>query len=217
MSNSYSSSRDTDEHEDLDDTAAGPSTTNDPNNTSAPSSTWYSSGALVLIFDPFGHSMTKGEYFELVFKRVCLYGHFFAKLQLSFFWNFIGSSCKLKPDGALIFLMCFSACLFLIYVNARMLNYINHHISSCISNSSLWYVKCVYELQDIGGDLHDSTLQVCNASKASSSPCRSSGGVLLYLAIKFLNISIYTSYVYHCWKLNLFVINHQKGGDCKCI
>src|SRR4051812_23598671 len=56
------------------------------------------------------------------------------------------------------------------------------------------YVKCVYELQDIGGDLHDSTLQVCIASKANSSLCTSSGGVLLYLAIKFLNISIYTSY-----------------------
>ena len=60
----------------------------------------------------------------------------------------------------------------------------------------IYYVKCVYELQDIGGDLHDSTLQVCIASKANSSLCTSSGGVLLYLAIKFLNISIYTSYVY---------------------
>ena len=38
--------------------------------------TWYSSGALVLIFNPFGHSMTKGENFELVLKRVCLYGCF---------------------------------------------------------------------------------------------------------------------------------------------
>ena len=58
------------------------------------------------------------------------------------------------------------------------------------------YIKCVYELQDIGGDLHDSTLQMCNASKANSSLCTSSGGVFLYLAIKFLNISSYTSYVY---------------------
>ena len=39
VASSYSSSRDTDEHEDLDDTAAGPSTINDPNNASAPSST----------------------------------------------------------------------------------------------------------------------------------------------------------------------------------
>ena len=85
VASSYSSSRDTDENEDLDDTTAGPTTTNNPNNAGAPSSTWYSLGALVLIFDPFGHSMTKGEKFELVFKRVCLYGHFFAKLQLSFF------------------------------------------------------------------------------------------------------------------------------------
>ena len=87
VASSYSSSRDTDENEDLDDTAAGPTTTNDPNNAGAPSSTWYSSGALVLIFDPFGHLMTKGENFELVFKRVFLYGVFF-KLQLSFFWDF---------------------------------------------------------------------------------------------------------------------------------
>ena len=89
VASSYSSSRETDEHEDLDDTAAGRTSTNDPNNADAPSTTWYSSGALVLIFDPFGHSMTKGEKFELVFKRVYYLGIvFFAKLQLSFFWNF---------------------------------------------------------------------------------------------------------------------------------
>ena len=39
VTNSYSSSRDTDEYEDLDDTAAGPTTTNDPNNVGAPPST----------------------------------------------------------------------------------------------------------------------------------------------------------------------------------
>ena len=88
VASSYSSSCDTDEHEDLDDTTAGPSTKNDPNNAVAPSSTCYSSGALLLIFEPFGHSMTKGEKFELVFKRVYFITHtqrFFAKLQLSFF------------------------------------------------------------------------------------------------------------------------------------
>ena len=126
--------------------------------------------------------------------------------------DFVGSSCKLKPNGALILLICFSACLFLIYANARMLNYISHHISSCISNSSLLYVKCVYELQDIGGDLHDSTLQVCIASKENTSPCTYLGGVLLYLAIKFLNISIYTSYVYPHWKLNLYCHQSPKRG-----
>ena len=36
---SYSSSRDTDENEDLDDTAAGPATSTDPNNADAPPST----------------------------------------------------------------------------------------------------------------------------------------------------------------------------------
>ena len=38
VASSYSSSRDTDEHEDLDDTAAGPTPTNDPNNADTPSS-----------------------------------------------------------------------------------------------------------------------------------------------------------------------------------
>ena len=88
VASSYSSSRDTDENEDLDDTAAGPTTTTDPDNAGAPPSAWYSSGALVLSFDPFGHSMTKGEKSELVFKRVYYMGGFFAKLQLSLFWNF---------------------------------------------------------------------------------------------------------------------------------
>ena len=39
VASSYSSSRTTDEHEDLDDTAAGPATTNTPNNAGAPPST----------------------------------------------------------------------------------------------------------------------------------------------------------------------------------
>ena len=39
VASSYSSSCDTDEHEDLDDTAPGPTTTNDLNNADAPSST----------------------------------------------------------------------------------------------------------------------------------------------------------------------------------
>ena len=51
---------------------------------------------------------------------------------------FVGSSCKLKSDGGLILLLSFYACYFLIYVNAHMLNYISHHISSCITNSSFY-------------------------------------------------------------------------------
>ena len=39
VASSYSSSRETDEHGDLDDTAAGPTKTIHPNNTSAPPST----------------------------------------------------------------------------------------------------------------------------------------------------------------------------------
>ena len=39
VASSYSSSCNTDEHEDLNDTAAGPTSTNDPNNAGTPSST----------------------------------------------------------------------------------------------------------------------------------------------------------------------------------
>src|SRR3954470_866209 len=39
VASSYSSSRETNENEDLDDTAAGPTSTTDPNNAVAPSST----------------------------------------------------------------------------------------------------------------------------------------------------------------------------------
>ena len=39
VASSFSSLHDTDEHEDLDDTAVGPTSTNDPNNAGAPSST----------------------------------------------------------------------------------------------------------------------------------------------------------------------------------
>ena len=73
--------------------------------------------------------MTKGEKSELVFKRVYYMGVFFQSYNSRSSETFIGSSCKLKPDGALILLICFVACLFLIYVNAHMLNYISHHIS----------------------------------------------------------------------------------------
>ena len=80
--------------------------------------------------------MTKGEKFELVFKRVYIYGRFLLSYNSRSSDDFVGSSCKLKtlwwPDTFAVS----SACLFLINVIARMPNYISHHISSCISNSS---------------------------------------------------------------------------------
>ena len=81
--------------------------------------------------------MIKGEKSELVFKRVYIKGIFFSYNSRSSD-DFAGSSCKLKHDGGLILLLCSSACLFLVNVNAGMLNYISHHISSCISNSSYY-------------------------------------------------------------------------------
>ena len=79
--------------------------------------------------------MTKGEKFELVFKRVYLIWAFFLSYNSRSSDDFAGLSCNLKLYGGLILLPCSSACLVLINVNARMLNYISHHIS-CISNSS---------------------------------------------------------------------------------
>ena len=84
VASSYSPSRDTDEYEDLDDTAAGPAPTNNPDNAGAPPSTWNSSGALVLSFNLFGHLMTKGEKSELVFKRVYIKGIFLSYNYRSF-------------------------------------------------------------------------------------------------------------------------------------
>ena len=161
--------------------------------------------------------MTKGEKFELIFKQVYFYGRFFLSYNSRSFEDFAGSSCKLKLYGGLIFLLSFYACLFLVNIIARMLNYISHHISSCISNSSLLYVKCVYELQDIGGDLHDSILQVCIASKANSSLCTSSGE-FFYILQSNSSISVFTLHMFiPVENLTYIVINHQKGGDCMCI
>ena len=110
--------------------------------------------------------------------------------------DFAGSSCNLKLYGSLILLMSYYACLFLINLNARMLNYISHHISSCISNSSYTMSNACMNYK-IQGEISMILLfNVHCSSKANSSLCTSSGGVLLYLAIKFLNISMYTSYVY---------------------
>ena len=81
--------------------------------------------------------MTKGEKFELVFKRVYLIWAFFSEVTtLVLLMTLLDRVVNLKLYGGLILLLSFSACLFLINVNARMLNYISHHISSCISNSS---------------------------------------------------------------------------------
>ena len=87
-------------------------------------------------FDPFGHSMTKGEKFELVFKRVLYMGGFLFSYNSCFSEVFDLMSCKLKSYGGLILLNCFLHAYFLKYLNARMLNFIRPHISSCISNSS---------------------------------------------------------------------------------
>src|SRR3954471_20995242 len=101
--------------------------------------------------------MTKGEKSALVFKRVYNKGVFYNSRSSE---TFIGSSCNLKPDGALILLlhyalillMRYSACLFLVNIIARMLNFIRHHISSCISNSS-YYISNACMNYKISGEI----------------------------------------------------------------
>src|SRR3954468_9866603 len=160
--------------------------------------------------------MTKGEKSELVFKRVYNKGIFLSCNSRSS-ETFIGSSCNLKPYGArcsdtllhycftllelcfvmssgtydVLFCMLFPHKCYRTHAELHQAPYFIMYFKFFIL-----YIKCMYELQDIGGDLHDSSLQVCIASKAHSSLCTSSGGVLLYLAIKFLNIGFYTSYIY---------------------
>src|SRR3954467_14548637 len=161
--------------------------------------------------------MTKGEKFELVFKRVYYMGVFLLSYNSRSFKTFIGSSCKLKPDGGLILLLRYSACLFLVNIIARMLKFVSHHFFIMHFKFFILYIKCVYELQDIGGDLHDSTLQVCIASKANSSLCTSSGE-FFYILQSNSSISVFTLHIFiPVENLTYVVINHQKGGDCKCI
>ena len=128
------------------------------------------------------------------------------------FEDFAGSSCKLKPYGGLILLLRSSACLFLIYVIACMLNYISHHISSRISNSSFYMSNACMNYKILGEISMILLLKCAMLQKKIPHYAHLQGGVLLYLAIKFLNISIYTSYVYPRWKLNLYCHQSPKRG-----
>ena len=79
----------------------------------------------------------------------------------------------------------------------------------------LW--SCMIGFQNIGGDLHNFNLPCAFAIKSKFFICTSSGGVPLYHVTNAFAFCTYTSIIYSRWKLNWFVINYQKGGDCKCI
>ena len=153
--------------------------------------------------------MTKGEKFELVFKRVYLYGRFLLSCNSRSSEVFVGSSCKLKSYGGLILLLRFLHAISSVrqctHAEFHQTPYFIMHLKFFIS-----YVKCVYELQDIGGDLHDSTLQCALLFKANPS--------LMHIFRGSSSISVFTLHMFiPIENLTSIVINHQKGGDCKCI
>ena len=131
--------------------------------------------------------------------------------------DFIGLSCNLKPDGGLILLLCFSACYFLIYVNARMLNYISHHISSCISNSS-YYISNACMNYKIQGEISMIQLFKCALLQKQIPHYAHLQGEFFYILQSNSSISVFTLHMFiPVENLTYIVINHQKGGDCKCI
>ena len=74
------------------------------------------------------------------------------------------------------------------------------------------YVKCVYELQDIGEDLHDSTLQMCIASKSKFLTMhifRGSSSISCNQIPQYWVLSIHMFIPVE--NLTYIVINHQKG------
>ena len=94
---------------------------------------------------------------------------------------------QLKLDGTLTLLNIFLRMLIPQVFNARMLEFVRYHFSSCILNFFILYVKCMNELQDTGADLHDINHQCAFAVKSKILKiCTSSRGVSLNLDFEFL-------------------------------
>ena len=80
------------------------------------------------------------------------------------------------------------------------------------------YVKGVYALQDIWGDLHDFTLQCAFAIQLKFLKYAHLQGEFFYILQSNSSISVFTLHMFiPVENLTYIVINHQKGGDCKCI
>ena len=76
----------------------------------------------------------------------------------------------------------------------------------------------MYELQDIGGDLHDSTLQCALLLKSKFLTYAHLQGEFFYILQSNSSISVFTLHMFiPVENLTYIVINHQKGGNCKCI
>ena len=89
-------------------------------------------------FQPFWSFDDKGGEISVSLQAGLYMGVFLLSYNSRSSDDFAGSSCNLKLYGDLILLMCSLLHAFPHNVNARMLNYISHHISSCISNSSYY-------------------------------------------------------------------------------
>ena len=133
------------------------------------------------------------------------------------FEDFAGSSCKLKPDGGLVLLNCFLHAYFLKYLNARMLNSVRHHISSCISNSSYHMLNACMNYK-IQWEISMILLFKCALLQKHIPHYAHLQGEFFYILQSNSSISVFTLYmVILVENLTYIVINHQKGGDCKCI
>ena len=154
--------------------------------------------------------MTKGG-FELVFKRVHLIWAFLLQSYNSRSSDdFAGSSCKLKLYGGLILL------LFLLHycthAELHQSPYFIMHFKFFIL-----YVKCVYELQDIGV-ISMILLFKCALLQKQIPHYAHLQGEFFYILQSNSSTSVFTLHMFiPVENLTYIVINHQKGGDCKCI
>ena len=74
------------------------------------------------------------------------------------------------------------------------------------------YVKCVYELQDIGGDLHDSTLQCALLLKSKFLTYAHLLGEFFYILQSKSSILVFSLHMFiPIENLTYIVINHEKG------
>ena len=155
--------------------------------------------------------MTKGEKFELVFKRVYLYGRFFLSYNSRSSDDFVRSSCKLKLYGGLIlllFLLHAYSSLMLLHACWITSVTIFHHafqILHILCQMRVWITR----YRGRSPWFNSSSVHCFKSKFLTMHIFRGSSS---YLAIKFLNISIYTSYVYPRWKLNLYCHQSPKWG-----
>ena len=145
-------------------------------------------------------------------------GSFFLSYNSHSSDDFAGSSCNLNLYGGLIPLLCSSSCLFLINVYACMHAEL-HQPPYFIMHFKFFilYVKCVYELQDIG-EISMILLFKCALLQKQIPHYAHLQGEFFYILQSNFSISVFTLHMFiPVENLTYFFINHQKGGDCKCI